>query len=356
MSGIFNKFENPKLKLTRPFMVVLAVILLFISLVITISVNAADLTNRSVTIGSSVAGATTTHDFRFNTSTNASIGSVVFEYCSNLPIYGAPCTPPTGLNVSGVGIFSQSGLNGFSVSGLTNANRIVLTRAPIVFAPLLANILFSNAVNQNTVSTSYVRISTHSSIDGTGSPIDNGSVVYATSDSVGIGGYVPPFLTFCVGETVQIDCSSTSGSLASFGEFSEFSTNTVTSQFSAATNDDTGYNTFINGQTMTSGNEIINPLAVNSPSIVGNSQFGMNLRANTSPSSGSNVGGSGTGIPAPNYNIPNSYRFVNGELIASSVLPTDFNRYTVTYIVNVSDNQRPGTYSTTLTYTAIASF
>jgi hypothetical protein len=195
-------------------------------------------------------------------------------------------------------------------------------------------------------------------IDTAGSVVDTGAVVFVTEGSFNIDVYVPPYLTFCTGVSVSLDCNSISGFLADFGEFSEFVTRTTTTQMSAATNDPTGYNIFISGQTILSGSNIIPALASQSASQVGVSQFGINLRANANPSVGANpdAGANAGGTPAPEYNTPNLFRFVSGDRVAGSVLSTGFNRYTISYIVNVSENQRPGTYATTLTYTAIASF
>lgn len=320
--------------------------------------TAANMVSRSATIGSSLPSEVTYHEFEFQTLTNASIGSIVFEYCSNLPFYGAPCTVPAGLDVDSSSLVSQSGITGFSISAPdTNASKIVLTRAPAVAAPTNALYRFNNITNHSTNNQSvYVRISTHGSVDGSGAHIDEGAVVYTTVEGVGVGGYVPPRLTFCVGITVALNCSTADGSLLDMGELSEFSASSATSQFAVSTNDPTGYNVYISGGTMTAGNEIIPALSSNSSSIIGSSQFGVNLVSNSNPAIGANVSGTGTGVPIANYNTPNSFRYADGELIASSTLPTNFNRFTVAYLVNVSKDQRPGVYASSFTYTAVASF
>lgn len=351
MSGM----KNTSYKLIR-----LSTALVFIFIIITqytVRVQAEDLTSRSVSIGSSFPSEVTTHSYKFTTFTPSNIGSVEFEYCTNDPFVGTPCTAPAGLNVSSLSITSQLGINGFSVSGLTVNNKIVLTRAPIFQASTAATYVFSNIVNPSISNeTVYVRISVFDGSDLTGTRVDSGSVVFVVDDRFNIDLYVPPYMTFCVAVNVALDCSSTSGFLSNFGEFSEFTPSAATSQFSVATNDPTGYNTFINGQTMTSGTNIIPALIINTASVPGTSQFGINLRSNTNPSVGSNTEGSGTGTPSPNYNSQNLYRFVNGEKIAGSTITTRYNRYTVTYLVNVSKTQAPGVYATTFTYTSIASF
>jgi hypothetical protein len=301
----------------------------------------------------------TTHSFSFSTVTASNIGSIQFQYCSNSPLFTEPCTPVPGLNVTSAGIFSQTGLNGFSVSGATTASNLIITRSPVAEVSTNATFIFSNIVNPSTAdSVNYVRITVYDNINTTGAIIDTGAVVFVVDDRFNIDAYVPPYLTFCIAVIVSIDCSSVSGFLVNFGEFNTNATVAVTTQMAGATNDPTGYNIFMNGQTLLSGSNIIPALATQTPSQIGQSQFGVNLRANSNPSVGSNpdAGPVASGSPAPNYNTPNSFRFVSGERVAGSAISTGFNRFTVSYIVNVSENQKPGIYATTLNYTAIASF
>jgi hypothetical protein len=158
-----------------------------------------------------------------------------------------------------------------------------------------------------------------------------------------------------VGIIVATDCSSATGSSISLGELSPALTATATSQFATATNDPGGQTTAIYGTTMTSGNNLINGLGVPATSQVGSSQFGINLRANPVVSTGLDRTGPGSSNPRPEFNSPNLFTFKEGVVAASS-LSTDFNRFTVTYIVNVSRNQSPGIYNSTLTFVAVAAF
>lgn len=320
---------------------------------------AASLFQRSVTIGSPTAGDSTTHDFNFITATGGSVGSVVMEYCSNLPFYGVPCTTPTGLVANAVTIPTQVGITGLSMSAPdTTLNRLVLTRTSSVIAATTAvRIVVGNVTNQTTPNeTVYVRVSTHNSTDGSGAPLDFGAVVYSTVPGIGVGGYVPPHLTHCVGVVVASNCSTTVGALMNLGELSSLEPRMSTSQFATATNDPTGYNTFVSGGTMTAGNEIIPALSASGASVPGTSQFGINLRGNSSPLAGSDVSGSGTGFAVTGYDVPNLFRYNNGERVASSSLPTEFNVFTVSYLVNVASDQSPGIYASSYTYTAVANF
>jgi len=319
--------------------------------------SAADLLNRKITIGSSRPNETTTHSFNFNIMSSSAIGSIGFEYCENSPVFGTPCIPPPGLDVSGVSLTNQTGETGFSLHPNTTANRIVITRTSVAAVPQPAYYEFSNAVNPSTPQqTVFVRVSTFAANDATGSSTDSGAVVFYITSNLIVTGFVPPYLTFCTGVTVATDCSTTNGDFIGFGELSRTVPAAATSEFSGATNDPAGYNVAVYGNTMTSGNNVIPALFSNGGSTAGTSQYGLNLRQNSAPSVGQNPTGFGTAVATPNYAIPNSFRFVSTETLASSALPTQFNKFTVSYIVNVSANQDPGIYATTMTYIATAAF
>ncbi len=167
---------------------------------------------------------------------------------------------------------------------------------------------------------------------------------------------MPPFLIFCSGVTVAADCGTINGSNADFGSFSKTAVKTVNTQFAVATNDPTGYAIYVTGTTLTSGNNTINAMSTKDISRVGQEQFGLNLRQNSSPSSGSEVTGVGTGVPLGDYSDVNNFTYRSGDMIARSPLSTDFNRFTVTYIANIAEDQPPGLYSTTLSYLAVVQF
>lgn len=344
--------------LTRSGWIVSAFLLVSIIILQYAHSSAASLFQRSVVVGSPTAGDVTTHDFKFQTATAGNVGSIVMEYCSNLPFYGVACTVPSGLVVNSASIATQTGITGLSIDvPNTTINKLTLSRsASVIGGGVNVQIILANVTNQTVNQTVFVRVSTHSSTDGSGTPIDFGAVVYSTVPGIGVGGYVPPHLTHCVGVFVASDCSSTAGALMNLGELSSLNPKVSTSQFATATNDPTGYNTFVSGGTMTAGNEVIPALSGNSGSTPGTSQFGINLRGNSDPLAGSDVTGSGTGFATTGYDVPNSFRYNDGERIASSSLPTEFNVYTVSYLVNVSNSQRPGIYASSYTFTAVANF
>jgi hypothetical protein len=314
--------------------------------------------NRSVTIGSGVPSAVTTHSFKFDVPTTSTIGSIVLEYCSNNPDLVQPCTAPTGLDASPASLVSQSGNTGFSIDAADSSqNKIVLSRPAAAGLITSNSYVFDNITNPSTPGfTTFVRLSTHAATDGSGPTEDTGGVAFAVQNTFTIGAFVPPFLQLCVGISVAPDCSSIIGDSLDLGILSSTHANDGQSQFSTATNDPAGYVVSALGNTMTSGNNTVAALANPSASFPGTGQFGINLRANLIPAVGQDPIGTGTAAPAANYDQPNRFVFNSGDAIASSPLNTNYNRMTVSYLVNVPDKQPPGVYATTITYVATVEF
>jgi len=317
--------------------------------------------DRNIIISNAIPDSTNnSYRISFRHITPSILGSMEYDFCSNSPLIDDPCTIPTGLdlNIAATTIASQSGNTGFSVDlANSDSNTLLMTRAPSPNNLALSTYELQNITNPSLVNqTVYVRITTFASTDGSGLNNETGAVAFSMTPVFNVGAYVPPYMTFCVAQTVSVDCSSVNGFLLDFGEFNENTASTATLQFSTATNDLTGYNAFINGQTMTSGNNIIPALTTQTSSAPGNSQFGFNLIANSNPNVGAGRDGAGSGVADPNYAVANRFRFANGDRIASSPITTEFTRFTASYIVNIAANQAPGIYASTLSFTAVASF
>lgn len=321
--------------------------------------TSAYLTTRSMAVSSSMPGVITTHNFQFGILGTPSVGSIAFEYCSNSPLLTVPCVAPVGLDTAASALASQTGETGFSIhpDTLLTSNKIIITRPPVAITPGTVTYGFSNITNPtSSLGTTYVRITTYPTIDASGILDDSGSVTFSIQNPLTVSVYVPPFLTLCTGVTVDVDCSLTNGISVDMGELSKTNTNTATTQFSIATNSVNGYVASMQGSTMTAGNRTISALTLPTTSQVGVAQFGLNLRANTQPAVGSDVVGGGTGTVSANYSTPNLYRFQTGDVIASSLLSTEFNRYTISYIVNIPEGQPAGRYASTLTVIATTTF
>lgn len=130
----------------------------------------------------------------------------------------------------------------------------------------------------------------------------------------------------------------------SFGSFSPSSTAVSTATFSVTNYTSHGYVVQIAGTPPTNGSHTLPPMTTTEPAQAGIEQFGINLVANTLPTSfGSNPdhGEFGVGSAAPNYGTPNEFRFVTGETIAVAPKSSGKTVYTLSYIANV-DSLTPG--------------
>lgn len=150
-----------------------------------------------------------------------------------------------------------------------------------------------------------------------------------------------PNLTFTMNSTA-----------ASFGTFSPASAQTAVATFSIINYTSFGYIVQVIGGAPKAGNNEIDAMSANAPSQPGIEQFGINLVANTSPSSfganpnnGTAPNNFGFGQAATNYNTPNQFRYVSGETIALAPKSSGKTDYTLSYLVNVAALTSGGAYS-----------
>jgi hypothetical protein len=103
-------------------------------------------------------------------------------------------------------------------------------------------------------------------------------------------------------------------------------------------------------------------MATTAASSVGTEQFGINLRANTSPAT---FGADPVQVPdntfsfgtvAAGYNTPNQYKYVKGDTIASSSRSSGETDYTISYIMNIGNLTPGGTYNMAHVLVATSTF
>lgn len=333
---------------------------------------AAQITDRTLTLqtggggdGGSMPGGTVDHKFDFDVpTTGTAIGSIKFEYCDTAQV--TACSTPTGMDASSVSLGAQSGgATGFTIGNGTNApaptaNVVYLTRAS-ASNPTQATLSYTldDVDNPTTANyTFFVRISTYTASDGTGTAIDTGSVAASTANQIDFTGIMPETLIFCTGATVDVTCQTITTDTIDFGLFSPTATVSATSEMAASTNGETGYVITVSGATLTSGSNTISAIGgTAAASSIGSGQFGLNLVDNATPNIGSDVtpafdSGDYLGQPSSEYDTADSFAFnaAATQTVASSSGPSAAQEYTVSYIVNVAGNQPPGVYTTTLTY------
>lgn len=312
--------------------------------------SAAPITGRTVTIGSSVASASTTYAFTFTVpTTGTAIKSASFAACTTA---SGSCTMPTGFNTpSNVSTLTGQPTGMGSGSGWTvntaTQGELRLSNASNITNPSGSQaVSFSGVINPSAVnSTFYLRITTYSAADWT-SAIDTGTVAASTAGQITVTASVDETLTFTLGSAT-----------VALGTISSTSTGSGTSTMTVGTNAASGYSVAYNAApTLTSGSSTITAMS-GAASSQGSKQFGINLRDNTTPNVGTDISGSGSGAIDANYNTVDNFRFnTAGDTVASASAATNDNVYTVSYIANVTTDTAAGAYSTALTYVATANF
>lgn len=175
----------------------------------------------------------------------------------------------------------------------------------------------------------------------------NSAVVVETNDVVTVTATVNPVLTFAI-----------SSATVAFGTVVTGTASTGTHTISAATNATGGFTVTYIGATLTSGGNTITSAGTLAASNTAIEQFGLNLKANTTPSVGTAVTtNAGTCGIATNYNTVNSFSFAVSTTtpVTAVTAPADC-VYTAAYLANVSSVTEAGAYSTTLTWIASGSF
>lgn len=293
-------------------------------------------------------------------------------------------------------------------------NAVLLSRTPAKLSGVTpVSYELDSIVNPTTANTTFfVRIWTFSTSTityntSTGAPLDladsddAGTVAAATTNAIVLTGTMPESLVFCTGATITIngsdvpDCTTATSGAINFNQlFSPSSTSWATSQMAASTNAGSGYVITVRGPTMTSGGNTITAIgATAAASQLDTRQFGLNLVDDTTDTTltsstpplayfdahGGSVypvsdGSNFMAEPAAAAKYPSafdtaaSYAFVpnSNNIVAASDWsaggstgtpgPSNTQRYTATYVVNVSGNQPAGSYTTTLTYVCTPTF
>ena len=342
--------------------------------------NAAQITNRSLTLvagttdGGSKPGGVVNHLFAFNMgSATSSVGSIQFQYCTTA---SGTCTMPAGLVTTTATLAGQTGATGFTIDATTNGSPYITRTAAAILSSAALTYQLNTITNPTTTNQAFfVRINSFTSIDTTGTAIDTGTVAASTATQIVLTGTMPESLIFCTGATVGTtagipDCTKAGVGTIAFNQlFSPTDTATASSQMAASTNAGSGYVISVNGPTLTSGSNTVAPMTAAITGAHGISQFGMNLKLNTTVTSTIPVGlevaipSNGTNYraqAAAGYDTVDAFKFNSNDPVANSQLGgaggSDAQILTASYIVNVPGSQPAGTYTTTLTYICTPTF
>jgi hypothetical protein len=319
--------------------------------------NAVRFQNRSLYINSSVASATTFYTATFTYPTIHSVGSVSLLFCTEAIAY-LPCDAPQGLNLSGATLSTQSGETGFTLTQAT-ANKLVISRPAVVNSIQQSKYTFTNVVNPSVNGTFYVRLNSYASSDASGAFIDYGSIASSIATQLTLETQVPPWLIFCTAKVIPTDCSDAPApTVDQYVDPQPDETSASTNEMMAYTNARGGYVITMLGRSLTSGiYEIPAIQAVPEDSIPGKGQFGINLTDNDNPNIGADPTGSATNVTLnPDYTQSDKFLFNDGDILATSDWVTRYEKFTVSYIVNIPPDQHPGVYNTTVTFICTGNF
>jgi hypothetical protein len=200
---------------------------------------------------------------------------------------------------------------------------------------------------------------------GTSNPIGQSSSNYklnsATGD-IGVGNSASANFQINAGSKTSANpvlAFSVNNTVTNFGVFSPAYPSVATTSFSVMDYTSYGYTVQILGNAPSNGNHTIASMPTLGQSQFGTEQFGINLVANTQPTSvGANPdnGAFGYGSVTTNYNVSNKFQFVSGDTIAKADKSSGVTTYTMTYLVNVAGLTPGGKYTSNQTLVVLGTY
>lgn len=203
---------------------------------------------------------------------------------------------------------------------------------------------------------------------GPGGSVDSNSANYSSNSTVGDIG---------VGNTASTTYQQDTGfnttadprlsvvintSNISFGALSTSVAATATSTFSVLNYTSYGYAVYTVGNPPTNGSHTLAGINPRTASVVGTEQYGINLKANTSPTTfgAEAVQNPSTdfsnGSASTGYDTSNLFKYIAGEKIAEASRSSGQTDYTISYVVNVSTNTPGGQYTGSQSIVVVATY
>jgi hypothetical protein len=328
--------------------------------------QAAQITTRSLTLGTSQASTSTSHNYKFTAPTATTVLSADFLYCTTP---SGSCTTPTGITTTTAALngapANLGSAGSWTIGGTPTNGRIQISNAsntgsPSANATVNFNTITNPSISGSNQNTFYVRVTTYSASNWTG-VLDTGVVAGSVTNQIQVTASVDETLNFCAFQT-GATCAAGSGTTVALGTLSSSAATSGTSKLIAGTNAASGYVIQYTGATLTCGGCSGSPTiaatgTTGAASSTGSAQFGINAVSNTVPSVGSNASG-GSGAASTNYATSNTFSYQASTLtqIASAAGASADTLYTISYLANIPSNQQAGSYSTTLTYICTATF
>lgn len=184
------------------------------------------------------------------------------------------------------------------------------------------------------------------------------AVAIIADDQVVVSTTIDPYITFTL-TTNSVTLTKSGGGNPDYSNvgYNQGAANTL----AATTNGVTGYNITYTGATLTSSGNTIDAIGgTPAGSTAGTEQFGINLKDNATPDTGTEPAGDNEGVPEADYGTADSFAYEAGStaiaLANSSNSPAETTTFTVSYIVNVDEETEAGAYQTTITYICTGNF
>ncbi len=344
------------------------------------SVYAGQVLTRSITISSSAPDANNVEYLvKFTTATTNNIGGVVIDFCSNNPIIGDTCNAPTNFDVNEgtLTIGTQVGITGLSINAATTTNELILTKASatsvnsgVAVTLPLGDGSTTGLHNPNSTGSFYARIYTYDTqaaaaahvMNAPTGYIDAGGIALSTAAVVTITAKVQETLAFCVYPSAGV-CgdppSFTIGHTSGTATIIDANTiDTATTNFSIATNANSGVAVRLKGDTLKSGANDIDAAGSDFTFAIGTEKFGLRLST------------LGTSITAtsPYAPVAGHYSLVTtgggtddvtstfGGQIAQLTAPVSSSVSTVTWGAAASNTTPAGTYTANEQFIATGTF
>jgi hypothetical protein len=174
-------------------------------------------------------------------------------------------------------------------------------------------------------------------------------IVTTGGDQVSVTANVDPVIVFAITDpTIGFGPLSASGARWATGDTLGNGSAVSAHDITASTNATSGYTIYVLGATLTSGLNTIDAIGGSATaSSPGTEQFGIKVTAS---------GGSGAAVsPYASANYAYNATTTQDDIALSSV-PSLTTTYSITYLANISEVTQPGSYGTTLTYTATGLF
>ncbi len=193
--GIFNRRSSSLVAATAMLLSVVAPSLVFSS------ASADQLTGRKIELSSSAAGATDV-DYKVTFTATESAAGYVIDFCSNSPLLGMSCVPPTGMSTASPTASGATVVDG-PAAPTTNTS-LEITQA-ITAGPVTTEV--SGITNPTTAGPLYARIYTYEDManaavsSNPGTTEDNGAVALSITNKIGVSAAVLETMTFCVSKT-----------------------------------------------------------------------------------------------------------------------------------------------------------